>query len=563
MRLPAALFPIALFAVSAASAPRYDTVIANGVVYDGSGQPGFRGWVALKGDRIAAVGRGAAPAGARRVDAGGKAIAPGFINMQSWAPTTLIADPRGLSDLKQGVTLEVFGEGWTMGPQTDAMRAAALKRQEDIKFPMPWNSFGEWMHSYERRGVGLNVASFVGATTIRIHELGEGDVQPSPARLAKMQALVAQAMNEGAMGVGSSLIYAPATYARTPELAALAKASAACGGEYITHMRSEGRNIEGALDELFTIARDSGGPVEIYHFKLSGAESWGKRADVLRRIAEARRAGLDVRATMYVYTAGATGLDASMPTWVQAGGVEKWVERLRDPATRARVIAEMRGSPSGWENLYMETGRDPAKVLFIGFRNPELRKYIGKTLTDVMKERGTSAEDTMVDLVIADGARVDTVYFLMSEDNVKAFASLPWVSLGSDEGAPATEGVFLKSSNHPRAFGNVARFLGHYVRDEKVDTLESAVRRISAMPADRLGIRDRGRLAPGMFADVVVFDPATIIDRSTYAKPQVYAEGVSDVWVNGVAVLRGGEPTGAKPGRFVRGPGAGRCVGVS
>ncbi|MDT7934997.1 MAG: amidohydrolase family protein [Sphingomonadaceae bacterium] len=557
---PLALLP-ALLLLGAAPAPRYDTVIANGVVYDGSGQPGYRGWVALKGDRIAAVGRGEAPAAARRVDAGGKAVAPGFINMQSWAPTTLIADPRGMSDLKQGVTLEVFGEGWTMGPQTDAMRAAALRRQEDITFPMPWRSFGEWMQSYEQRGVGLNVASFVGATTIRIHELGEGDVQPSSEQLARMQALVRQAMNEGAMGVGSALIYAPATYAKTPELAALAKASAACGGEYITHMRSEGRNIEGALDELFTIARDSGGPVEIYHFKLSGAESWGKRADVLRRIEAARTAGLDVRATMYVYTAGATGLDASMPTWVQAGGVEKWVERLRDPATRSRVIAEMRGSPSGWENLYMETGRDPAKVLFIGFRNPDLRRYISKTLADVMKERGTSAEDTMVDLVVADGARVDTVYFLMSEENVKAFASLPWVSLGSDEGAPATEGVFLKSSNHPRAFGNVARFLGHYVRDEHIDTLESAVRRISALPAKRLGLRDRGRLAPGMFADVVIFDPTTIIDRSTYAKPQQYAEGVSDVWVNGVPVLKGGEPTGAKPGRFVKGPGAGRCGG--
>ena len=548
----------AALAVSGPALAAHDLVIANGTVFDGTGAPGFRGWVAVDGDRISAIGKGAPPAAVRTVDASGKAVAPGFVNMLSWATESLLVDGRGLSDLKQGVTLQVMGEGWTMGPLTDPMRQAMIGQQSSLKFDVPWTTLGEYLAHLEARGIAPNVASFVGATTVRIHELGEGDVQPTPEQLTRMRALVRQAMNEGALGVGSSLIYAPGGYAQTPELVALATESARCGGGYISHMRSEGANIEKALDELIRIARESGGPAEIYHLKLSGRANWDKRDAILAKIAAAKAEGLDIRANMYVYPAGATGLDASMPTWVQAGGDAEWVKRLKDPAIRAKVLAEMRAEPEGWENLYRSAG-DASRVLFIGFRNPKLRPLIGKTLAEVSAMRGTSPEDTIIDLVIEDESRVDTVYFLMSDENVEAFAALPWVTLGSDAGAPAIEGVFLESSDHPRAYGNVARFLGHYVRDRKVDSLESAIHRLSGLPAARLKLEGRGTLAPGGFADMVVFDPATIRDHATFAKPQQYATGVSHVWVNGTQVLKDGEPTGATPGRFVKGPGAGRC----
>lgn len=545
----------------AASTPAlaaHDLVISNGIVVDGSGAPRFEGWVAVDADRIAAVGRGKPPAAKRVVDAGGQVIAPGFVNMLSWATESLLVDGRGLSDLKQGVTLEVMGEGWSMGPLNPAMRADMLEKQSTLKFDVSWTTLGDYLRHLEAKGIAPNVASFVGATSVRIHELGEGDVDPSPEQLARMQALVRNAMNEGAMGVGSSLIYAPASYAETPELVALATASAKCGGSYISHMRSEGKNIGKAIDELVTIARESGGPAEIYHLKLSGRDNWGKRDAVLAQIAAAKAEGLDIRANMYVYPAGATGLDASMPTWVQAGGDKAWVKRLKDPAIRARVLAEMRAEPEGWENLYRGAG-DPSRLLFTDFRNPKLRPLIGKTLAEVSAMRGTSPEDTMIDLVIEDESRVGTVYFLMSEENVEAFTRLPWVTLGSDAGAPAAEGVFLESSTHPRAYGNVARFLGHYVRDRKVDTLEGAVHRLSGLPAARLKLTDRGTLAPGKAADIVLFDPAKISDPADFQRPQQYATGVSDVFVNGVQVLKGGEPTGATPGRFLKGPGFGRC----
>ncbi len=545
----------------AASTPAlaaHDLVISNGIVVDGSGAPRFAGWVAVDADRIAEVGRGKPPAARRVVDAGGQVIAPGFVNMLSWATESLLVDGRGLSDLKQGVTLEVMGEGWSMGPLTPAMRDDMIEKQSTLKFDVSWTTLGEYLRHLETKGIAPNVASFVGATSVRIHELGEGDVDPSPEQLARMQALVRQAMNEGAMGVGSSLIYAPASYAETPELVALATASARCGGSYISHMRSEGKNIGQAIDELITIARESGGPAEIYHLKLSGRDNWGKRDAVLAQIAAAKAQGLDIRANMYVYPAGATGLDASMPTWVQAGGDKAWVKRLKDPQIRARVLAEMRAEPEGWENLYRGAG-DPSRLIFTDFRNPKLRPLIGKTLAEVSAMRGTSPEDTMIDLVIEDESRVGTVYFLMSEENVETFTRLPWVTLGSDAGAPAAEGVFLESSTHPRAYGNVARFLGHYVRDRQVDTLEGAVHRLSGLPAARLKLADRGTLAPGKAADIVLFDPAKISDPADFQRPQQYATGVSDVFVNGVQVLKGGEPTGATPGRFLKGPGYGRC----
>ncbi|TPE60042.1 D-aminoacylase [Sandaracinobacter neustonicus] len=554
-----AIFLLATVLAATPAMAAHDLVIQNGMVFDGTGAPGFKGWVAIDGDRIAATGKGKAPAAKRTVDAKGQAIAPGFVNMLSWATQSLLVDGRGMSDLKQGVTLEVMGEGWTMGPLTPAMRDEMIRSQSTLKFDVPWTTLGEYLTHLETKGVSPNVASYVGATTVRIHELGADDVDPTPEQLVRMQKLVTQAMNEGAMGVGSSLIYAPASYAETPELIALMKAAGKCGGSYISHMRSEGPGIEAAIDELITIARESGAPAEIYHLKISGKDNWGKADAILKQIADAKAQGLDIRADMYLYEAGATGLDASMPTWVQAGGDEAWVKRLKDPEIRKRVLAEMRAPAVGWESLYQQAG-DASKLLLVDFRNPKLRHLVGKTLAEVAAMRGTSPEDTIIDLVIEDESRVGTAYFMISPKNVERFAGLPWVTIGSDAGAPAIEGVFLENSDHPRAYGNVARFLGYYVRDRKVDTLESAIHRLSGLPAKQLKISDRGTLKPGMFADVVVFDPATIQDHATFQKPKQYSTGVNHVWVNGVQVLKDGEHTGAKPGRFVKGPGFGKCV---
>ena len=549
----------ALAAPAAAETPALDVVITNGVIYDGSGGKPYKGWVAFLGDRIAAIGPGElAPDAKRTLDAKGQAIAPGFVNMLSWATESLIADGRAQSDLRQGITLEVMGEGNSMGPLNPEMKARAAERQDDIKFPVTWTTLGEYLTMLEKKGIAPNVASFVGATTVRVHELGEKDIDPTPEQLARMQGLVRAAMNEGAMGVGSSLIYAPAAYAETPELIALATASAKCGGMYISHMRSEGDRIEKAVDELIEIARVSGGPAEIYHMKMSGQPNWGKMDTIVGKIEAARAAGIRITADMYNYTAGATGLDAAMPLWVQDGGLEAWIERLKDPAIRARVLAEMRSDNVPWENLMKRTG-SPEKVLLLGFKNPKLKPLTGKTLGEVARLRGTSPEDTAIDLVIEDGSRVGTAYFLMDEANVKRQTALPWMSFASDAGAPSAEGVFLLSNDHPRAYGNFVRLLGHYVRDEKTVALPDAIRRLTSLPTSNLGIKDRGRLKPGQFADVVVFDPATVGDRSTYDKPAQYSVGVNQVFVNGVQVLKDGEPTGKPAGRFVKGPGTGKC----
>ena len=535
-----------------------DTVLTGGIIYDGAGGAPFPGWVAMTDDRISGVGRGPAPIAARRIDVHGQAIAPGFVNMLSWATESLIADGRAQSDLRQGVTLEVMGEGNSMGPLNAEMQARMAARQDDIKFPVTWTTLGAYLTMLERKGIAPNVASFVGATTVRIHELGERDIDPTPEQLGRMKKLVRAAMNEGALGVGSSLIYAPAAYAETPELVGLATESAKCGGMYISHMRSEGDRIESAVDELIEIARKSGGPAEIYHMKMSGRKNWGKMDMIVAKIAAARASGIRITANMYNYTAGATGLDAAMPLWVQDGGLEAWIARLRDPAIRARVKAEMLDDNAGWENLARRAG-SPDNVLLLGFKNPELKPLTGKTLAAVAKMRGTSPEDTAIDLVIEDGSRVGTAYFLMDEANVKRQIGLPWMSFGSDAGAPAAQGVFLLSNDHPRAYGNVARLLGKYVRDEKATTLPEAIRRLTSMPVENLGIKDRGRLKPGYFADVVVFDPATVADHSTFDKPAQYATGVAQVFVNGRQVLKDGEPTGVAAGRFVKGPGASRC----
>jgi N-acyl-D-amino-acid deacylase len=545
----------ALFATSAAPAPpSYSVLIHGGTIYDGSGQAPFVGDVALKGDRIVYVGPHAPGRAARTIDAKGKAVSPGFINMLSWAVESLIADGRGMSDTYQGVTLEVFGEGDSMGPLNPEMKRLAIKRQGDIKYPIKWTTLGQYLEYLQKKGVTPNVASFVGATTVRVHELGEKDVDPTPAQLTRMRALVRQAMKEGALGVGSALIYSPATYAETPELTALVSEAGKCGGMYISHMRSEGNKLLEAIDELITISRDSDAPAEIYHFKQAGKPNWDKLDAAIAKVEAARAGGQRISANMYTYTAGATGLDATMPPWVQSGGLEAWEKRLRDPEVRARLLKEMRTPSNDWENLLLLSG-SPDNVLLVSFKNPKLKPLTGKTLAQVAKMRGKSPEETAMDLVVEDDSRVGTVYFIMNEDNLKREVALPWMSFGSDEASPAPEGVFLKSQSHPRAYGNVARLLGHYVRDEHATTLQDAIRRLTSLPASHIGVKQRGSLKSGYYADVVVFDPETIEDHATFEKPDQLATGVDDVFINGVQVLKNGRHTGAKPGRFVRGPG--------
>jgi N-acyl-D-amino-acid deacylase len=552
----AALSAVALAGCSTlpAGGQRYDLIIAGGSVYDGTGAAPVVEDVAIRGDRIAALGDLSAAHAARRVDASGMAVSPGFINMLSWATESLIQDGHSQSDIRQGVTLEVMGEGESMGPLNEAMRAEMIARQSFVHFDPTWTTLGEYLDYLERRGISTNVASFVGATTVRVHEIGYADRPPTPEELARMQELVRQAMREGALGVGSSLIYAPAFYAHTDELIALVAAAKEYNGGYISHIRSEGDRFLEGIDELIAIARATGARAQIYHLKPAGEHNWHLSEAGLARLNAARAEGLDITADVYTYNAGATGLDAAMPPWVQEGGHDAWVARLRDPAIRARVIAEMRAPAVGWENLYQLAG-GPENVILIGFKNPELRRYTGQTLAQVAAARGTSPEDTMIDLVIADDSRVDTAYVVMSEENIERNLRWPFTMLGSDEGSIAPEEPFLQYNPHPRAYGNVARFLGLYVRERHIMPLEEAIRRLTSLPADEIAITERGRLQVGNYADVVIFDPAAIIDHSTFAQPHQYSTGVRDVFVNGVQVLRNGEHTGATPGRVVRGPG--------
>ncbi|MET0338383.1 MAG: D-aminoacylase [Caulobacter sp.] len=546
-----ALTVSALLCASALAAPAYDLVIRDGSVIDGSGAAVFTGDVAVKGERIVYVGPKAPGSGAKEIDAKGLAVSPGFINMLSWATDSLIADGRGLSDLKQGVTLEVMGEGSSMGPLTPAMKTAEQSRQGDIKYDIWWNSLDEYLVGLTKRGIAPNVASMLGAEQPRVMVLGEGDVDPTPDQLAKMRQIVVQAMEDGALGVGSSLIYAPGAYAETDELVALVTEAGRCGGIYLSHMRSEGDRLVEAVDELIEISRRSGAPAEIWHLKAAGRENWSKLDTVIARVEAARGKGQRITANMYNYTAGSTGFDAAMPTWVQAGGREAWIERLKTPEIRARVLKEMRAEKPDFESLYRHAGAEG--TLLVGFRSEALKPLTGRTLADVAKERGVSPEDAIIDLIIADGSRVQVVYFLMSEDNVRRQTTLPWMSFGSDAAALAPEGVFLKSSTHPRAYGNVARLLGKYVREDKALTLTDAVRKMTSLPAHNLGLRDRGLLKTGYYADVVVFDPATVADKATYEKPQQFAVGVRDVVINGGLALSNGQPTGAATGQVVRG----------
>ncbi|MBI3112862.1 MAG: D-aminoacylase [Ignavibacteriales bacterium] len=543
-----------LTVISCSPVKEYDVVIRNGTLYDGSGTAPTVGDLAINGDRIEAIGKWENVRGKTEIDATGLAVAPGFINMLSWATESLIEDGKSQSDIRQGVTLEVFGEGWSMGPLNDAMKKEMVEQQGDIKFPVEWTTLGEYLDYLEKRSIATNVASFVGATTVRIHELGFEDRPPNPEELERMRGLVKQAMEEGALGVGSSLIYAPAFYAKTPELIELCKVAASYGGTYISHMRSEGNRLLEAVDELIVIAREANIPAEIYHLKAAGQPNWGKMDAVIQKVDAARAQGLKITADMYTYTAGATGLDAAMPPWVQEGGLKEWIKRLKDPAIRVRVKREMTTPTDAWENLYLAAG-SAKNVLLVGFKQDSLKYLTGKSLAEVAALRGKSVEETAMDLVIDDDTRVGTVYFLMSEENVAKQIALPWVGFGSDAESLAPEGAFLKSNPHPRGYGNFARLLGKYVREEKIIPLEEAVRRLTTLPAGNLGIKERGALVPGYYADVVVFDPNMIADHATFDKPHQYATGMVHVFVNGKQVLKEGEHTGTKPGRVVRGPG--------
>lgn len=532
----------------------FSCVIKNGTLYDGTGGPPRQADVGIRGDRIVAVGKLTDARAENTIDAKGMAVAPGFINMLSWSTESLLVDGRSQSEIRQGVTTEIMGEGWSMGPVNDRMKARILQEQGDVKFEIKWNTLAEYLRHLEQRGVSPNVASFLGATTVREFVIGLENKPPTPEQLEQMRALVRSAMEEGALGIGSSLIYAPAFYATTEELIELCKVAAQYQGKYISHMRSEGNRLTEAVEELIRISREAGIPAEIYHIKAAGEKNWPKMEGVLAMVEKARAEGLKITADMYNYPAGGTGLNAAMPPWALEGGYEALFARLKDPALREKLAAEMRTPSDEWENLYLSAG-SADRLLLVGFKSEKLKPLTGKTLAEVARDRGKDPVETIMDLVLEDQSRVDTVYFLMSEENLKKQMKKSWVSFGSDEASQAPEGPFLKSNPHPRAYGNFARLLGKYVREEKVLSLAEAVRRLSGLPASNLGLDGRGLVKEGMFADVVVFDPKTIADRATFAEPHQYAVGMKHVLVNGVAVLKDGEHTGATPGRALSGPG--------
>jgi N-acyl-D-amino-acid deacylase len=534
--------------------PAFDVIIRGGLVFDGTGAPGRRVDVGLRGDRIDRIGDLSDVAGRSVVDASGLAVAPGFINMLSWSTESLLIDGRSQGELREGVTTQIFGEGSSMGPLTPAMKARAIEQMGDLKYDITWTSLSEYLRTLERRGVSQNVASYLGATTVREYVIGLEDKKPTPAQLDQMRALVREEMEAGALGIGSSLIYAPAFYASTEELIELCKVAARYRGKYISHMRSEGNRLAEGVDELIRISREARIPAEIYHLKAAGQANWPKMDRVIATIESARKSGLQITADMYTYTAGATGLDASMPPWVLDGGYEAAYKRLADPGMRQKIAAAIRTASDDWENLYRAAG-SADRVLLVEFKSDALKPLTGKTLAEAARMRGEDPVDTIMNLVLEDRSRVGTVYFMMSEENLRKQIALPWVSFGSDASSMAPEPPFTKSSAHPRAYGNFARVLGKYVREDKVLTLADAVRKLSGLPATNLELDRRGFLKEGMFADVVVFDPATIADRATFENPHQYSVGVRHVFVNGTQVIRDGEHTGAKPGRALWGAG--------
>ncbi len=532
----------------------FDVVIKGGTIYDGTGAEPQHADVAIRGDRIAGVGDFKTAQAKTVIDAKGLAVAPGFINMLSWSTQSLIQDGRSQSEIRQGVTTEIMGEGESMGPVNDRVREHMLRTQGDIKYDIKWNTLAEYLRYLENRGISCNVASFIGATTIREYVIGFEDKPPTPEQLEQMRQLVRKEMEAGALGIGTSLIYPPAFYAKTDELIDLCKVVAKYQGKYISHMRSEGNRLLEALDELIRISREAGIPAEVYHIKAAGKQNWGKVDDLLSRIEAVQKEGLKITANMYTYPAAGTGLDACLPPWTEDGGYPALFKRLHDPATREKIATEVSKDSDDWENLYIGAG-SPDRILLFGFKSDKLKPLTGKSLAEVAKMRGTDPITTIMDLISEDQSRIESIYFLMSEDNVKKELAKPWISFGSDEASQAPEGVFLKSNPHPRAYGNFARVLSKYVRDEKVIPMSEAVRRLSGLPATNLGLDHRGFIKEGMFADVVVFDPATISDHAIFENPHQYAVGVKHVLVNGVRVIKDGEHTGAKPGRALWGPG--------
>ncbi len=554
IRFSCAIFLMSCIVAAGGPSDRFDVLIKNGTVYDGTGSEGRKADVAIRGDRIVGVGDFQDASAQNVVDAPGLAVAPGFINMLSWSVESLIADGRSQSEIRQGVTTEIFGEGESMGPVNDRVREHMLQEQTDIKYDITWKTLAGYLQYLEKHGVSCNVASFIGATTIRENVIGFDDKAPTPAQLEEMRALVRQEMEAGALGIGSSLIYPPAFYAKTPELIELCKVAAQYQGKYISHMRSEGNQLLQAFDELARISREAHIPAEVYHIKALGRKNWDKMDALLARIEAARKEGLKITADMYTYTAGGTGLDSCLPPWTEDGGFPALLKRLRDPETRKKIAAEVKVDSDKWENLYLAAG-SPDRIILCDFKSEKLKPLAGKSLAEIAKMRGKDPIETIMDLLSEDESRIGTMYFLMSEENLKKKIAKPWISFGSDEASQAPEGVFLKAVPHPRAYGNFARVLSKYVREEKIITLSEAVRRLSALPATNLGLDHRGFIKEGMFADIVVFDPATVADHATYEKPRQYATGVKDVFVNGAEVLKDGEHTGAKPGRALWGPG--------
>ena len=556
-RLGAFLILIAMSPVAGGaelSSRTFDVLIKGGMLYDGTGKKPRVADVAIRGDRIAGLGDFAADQAVVVVNAKGMAVAPGFINMLSWSTESLIEDGRSQSEIRQGVTTEIMGEGVSMGPVNDRIKERMVSEQRDIKFEIKWNTLAEYLTYLEQRGIAPNVASFLGATTVREYVIGLEDKAPTPQQLDEMRELVRREMEAGALGIGSSLIYAPAFYAKTDELIELCKIAAKYQGKYISHIRSEGNQLIEAIDELIRISRVAGLPAEIYHIKAAGEKNWPKLDRVLTKVETARKEGLKITADMYLYPAGGTGLDASLPPWTLDGGYDALWKRLEDPATRKKIAAAVRTPSNDWENFFLAAG-SPDRILLVGFKSEKLKPLTGKSLAEISRLRGTDPVETIMDLLLEDRSRIDTIYFVISEANIKKEVSKPWVSFGSDEASQAPEGAFLKANPHPRAYGNFARLLGRYVREEKIISFAEAIRRLSGLPATNLGLDHRGFIQEGMFADVVVFDSATIADRATFEKPHQYAVGMKHVFVNGVQVLRDGEHTGAKPGRALWGPG--------
>ena len=553
-KLTFSLIALSLINFSCQQKDQYDTIIRNGMIYDGNGGEPFKSDIGINNDTIAFIGDLSDASAKNEANANGKAVAPGFINMLSWATESLIADGRSQSDIRQGVTLEVMGEGWSMGPLNEQLKKQQQESQTDTKYKIEWNTLGEYLAWLEKKGVSCNIASFVGATTIRMNVIGEENRDPSPAEMDSMKLLVRQAMEEGALGIGTSLIYPPAFFAKTNELIELCKEAANYGGSYISHMRSEGNKLHEAVEELITIAKEANIHAEIYHLKAAGKDNWPKMDSVIRRVERARSEGLNVTANMYTYIAGGTGLTATMPPTLQDGGFGKLIARLKDPSVRKQTIKDMNSKTDKWENFFYAVGT-PENILVVGFKQDSLKKYTGKSLAAVAKLRGQSPEETAMDLIIQDSTRVECIYFLMDENNIKKQIAIPWLSFGSDEGSYEPSGDFLKFNPHPRAYGNFARVLGKYVREEKVISLQEAIRKLAKLPATNLKIQKRGELKVGNYADIVIFDPTKIKDKATFEKPHQYAEGMIHVFVNGVQVLKDGEHTGTKPGRFVKGPG--------